>query len=261
MNAFEPFSLTLRGGCRIFAEPQVMGILNATPDSFFEGSRYRTEADIARRANAIVSEGGSIIDVGACSTRPGAIAVDEVEEMRRLRAALRIVRREQPDVLLSADTFRPDVARMAEEEFGVDIVNDVSGGGAAHPGMRAAYILTLACPTIEAMSTTAEQQLPALHAMGIASVILDPGYGFGKTLQQNYAVLRRQHELLRLGLPVMAGVSRKRMVWQLLGTSPDHALNGTTVLNTLALLGGAAILRVHDVKEATETIKIIKQCS
>ena len=260
MNAYTPFSLTIRGQQRLFTEPAVTGILNATPDSFFEGSRNQTEADIATRANEIISQGGTIIDVGACSTRPGGDIVDEVEERRRLRMALAIVRREQPEAILSIDTFRADVARMATEEFGADIINDVSEGNAAYKGMRACYILMSARSTMPETMAMVREKLLTLRAMGIDDIILDPGYGFGKSLGQNYDVLRQQEQLKEFGLPILAGVSRKRMVWQLLGLSPAEALNGTTVLNTMTLLHGADILRVHDVREAVETIKIIKEC-
>lgn len=266
MCELKPFDLTIRGQRMTFAGPVVMGILNATPDSFFAGSRKQTEQEIADRANAIISEGGVMIDVGACSTRPGGIVVDEAEELARMRHALEIVRREQPDAILSIDTFRPSVALMAIEEFGADIINDISEGEVFVPGddtllgtMRSAhtgYILMSQRPTMKTTAELFREKVAFLTSKGIEDIILDPGYGFGKDIAQNYAMLREQHQLKTFGLPVLAGVSRKRMIWQLLGTSPAEALNGTTVVNTIALMEGADILRVHDVREAAEAVKI-----
>lgn len=266
MAKFSPFYLTIYGQRQQFDEPVVMGILNATPDSFFAGSRKQTEAEIADRANAIISEGGVMIDVGACSTRPGGIVVDEAEELARMRHALEIVRREQPDAILSIDTFRPSVALMAIEEFGADIINDISEGEVFVPGddtlldtMRSAhtgYILMSQQPTMETTTELFREKVAFLTSKGIQDIILDPGYGFGKDIAQNYAMLKEQSQLKTFGLPVLAGVSRKRMIWQLLGTSPAEALNGTTVVNTIALMEGADILRVHDVREAVEAVKI-----
>ncbi len=245
--------------------PEVMGILNVTPDSFFEGSRKQTEQEIASRAVQILSEGGTMIDVGACSTRPGSVPASEEEEARRLRFALQIVRRECPEAVVSVDTFRPDVARMCVEEYGADIINDVSEGSPEMFRMvgrlGVAYVLMSVKPTLEAMTSAFRDELKALGDCGCSNVLLDPGYGFGKDVSQNYAILRRQEELLNFGLPLLVGVSRKRMIWQLLGTSAAEALNGTTAVNAIALLHGAHILRVHDVREAVETIKIIEACS
>lgn len=266
MAKFSPFYLTIHGQRQQFDEPVVMGILNATPDSFFAGSRKQTEAEIADRANAIISEGGVMIDVGACSTRPGGIVVDEAEELARMRHALEIVRREQPDAILSIDTFRPSVALMAIEEFGADIINDISEGEVFVPGddtlldtMRSAhtgYILMSQQPTMETTTELFREKVAFLTSKGIKDIILDPGYGFGKDIAQNYAMLKEQSQLKTFGLPVLAGVSRKRMIWQLLGTSPAEALNGTTVVNAIALMEEADILRVHDVREAVEAVRI-----
>lgn len=266
MSEFTPYNLTVHGKPQVFNEPVVMGILNATPDSFFAGSRKQTETEIAERANAIISEGGVMIDVGACSTRPWGIVVGEEEEILRMRHALEIVRREQPEAILSIDTFRPSVALMAIEEFGADIINDISEGEVFVPGderlaqtMKAAqtgYILMSQRPTMEQTMALFKEKIAQLSAMGIGDIILDPGYGFGKDIAQNYDMLKAQRELKTLGLPILAGVSRKRMIYQLLGTSPLEALNGTTVVNTIALMEGADILRVHDVREAAEAIKI-----
>lgn len=243
--------------------PQVMGILNLTPDSFYSGSRKQSETEIAERTNQIIAEGGTIIDIGACSTRPGSAPVSSDEEMQRMRHGLAIIRREQPDAILSIDTFRPEVARMAVEEFGANIINDISEGNdemfreVAH--LRTPYILMSQQPTIDTMITVFRQKIAALNALGCHDIILDPGYGFGKdVIAGNYAILAHQ-QLIKDAfptLPLLAGISRKRMIWQLFNTSADQALNGTTALNILALERGADILRVHDVKEAAEAIKI-----
>ena len=268
------YTLQTRRGPHVIERPEVMGILNCTPDSFYAGSRTETEAAIARRADEIVSEGGAIIDVGGMSTRPGGVDVSEAEEMSRLRRALSVVRRRHPDVMLSVDTFRPMVARMAVEEFGADIINDVSEGGVTSlegvesregAGMFAEvarlgvpYILMSVQPTLAATLSVFEKKVGLLRQLGVRDIILDPGYGFGKTVEANYGILKSQSAITALfpGLPLLAGVSRKRMIRQLLGTSPDEALNGTTAVNTLALMNGAAILRVHDVRAAVETVKI-----
>ena len=271
------------------SEPQVMGILNATPDSFYAGSRRRTEAEIEARADQIMAEGGSIIDVGAYSTRPGAARVEAAEEMERMRAALLAVRRVQPDTVVSVDTFRPEVARMAVEEFGAGIVNDVSGGniegafggdgideaayreysGTDVPPMFSEvarlgvpYILMSSRPNIISIMQDFAAKVQLLRDLGQKDIILDPGFGFGKTVAESYAVLSGLGGLRVMELPVLVGVSRKSMISRLLGTDADGALNGTTVVNTLAVaLGGASILRVHDVKECVEVVKIYKQTS
>ncbi len=257
--------ITLRGERRCFPEPEVMGILNVTPDSFFAGSRKQTEEEIARRADEIMAEGATIIDVGACSTRPGSEPVAAEEEMSRMRRALATVRRVQPDAIVSVDTFRPEVARMSVEEFGADIINDVSGGCEEmfrlSESLHAVYLLMSSDPTAETVGAMFDRNIARLNSLGCDNIILDPGYGFGKDIAQNYGVLARQATLRRSHYPLLAGVSRKRMVWQLLGGTPDEALNGTTAVNVIALMHGADILRVHDVKQAVETIKITKACS
>ena len=255
-----------------------MGILNATPDSFYAGSRKQTEQEIAERANQIISEGGAMIDVGAFSTRPGATEVTEAEEMDRLRFALGIIRREWPDAVVSVDTFRPDVARMAVEEYGVNIINDVSEGGVTgivdtpleqssetYPAMfrmvsllRVPYILMSVQPTLRDMLLGFSKKVQQLRDLGVKDIILDPGFGFGKTLEQNYELMNEIGKLLVMELPVLVGVSRKSMIYKLLGLTPEESLNGTTVLNTIALMKGASILRVHDVKEAVECVRLVK---
>lgn len=268
----------MKGRLVSLREPQVMGILNCTPDSVFAGSRVQTEESIARRANQIIEEGGTMIDVGGFSTRPGGVEVPEEEEMRRLRFALPIVRREQPEAILSVDTYRPNVARMVVEEMGADIINDVSEGGITgvvdtpleqttdeYPAifrtvaaLGVPYILMSVKPTIHDMLLAMVHEVQQLRDLGQKDIILDPGFGFGfgKTQEQNYDVLREMNRLSTLGLPILAGMSRKRMIFQPLGTNPDGSLNGTTVVNTLALMNGASILRVHDVKAATEAVRL-----
>ncbi len=258
------YTLNCNGKLVSLSTPQVMGILNVTPDSFYSESRKQTEREIAERVGQILFEGGSMIDVGGCSTRPGSDPVDEAEELRRVRIALAIVRREAPDAVVSVDTFRPEVARMAVEEFGADIINDVSEG--ADPTMfrtvarlGVVYILMSVAPTIPEMMKRFAREVQQLRDCGQKDIILDPGFGFGKTLQENYDVMYHLDLLDALALPVLVGISRKRMVWQLLENSPQQALNGTSVLNTIALMKGAAILRVHDVKEAAECVRIVGQ--
>jgi len=259
------YTINVNGRLLELSEPQVMGILNVTPDSFYAGSRRQTEQEIAERCNQIVSEGASIIDVGGYSTRPGAEDVSEEEEIRRLRWALDIVRGELPYAVISVDTFRPDVARMAVEEFGAAIINDVSEGGVEMYRMvarlRVPYILMSQQPTIREMLLSFAGKVQQLYDYGAKDIILDPGFGFGKTLEQNYEVMNGLERLHVMGLPLLVGVSRKSMVYKKLGCTPNEALNGTSVLNTIALMKGAGILRVHDVREAVECIKIVRQCS
>lgn len=274
-QAYMQYTINVRGRLLDLSQPLVMGILNATPDSFYSGSRKQTEAEIADRANQIVAEGGRIIDVGAFSTRPGADEVSLEEETERLKHALQIVRREQPDAIVSVDTYRPLVARWCVEEFGADIINDVSEGGitgivgkeiheegdmfqtVAQLGVP--YILMSVQPTLEKMMQNFAAEVQRLRDLGAKDIILDPGYGFGKTLAQNYEIMNRAERLLELDLPVLVGVSRKSMIYKLIGGDPTTALNGTTVLHTVSLQKGASILRVHDVKEAFEAIRIVQQ--
>ena len=267
------YTINVRGQLIDLSRPMVMGILNATPDSFYSGSRKQTEAEIADRANQIIAEGGRIIDVGAFSTRPGADIVSMEEETARLKHALQIVRREQPNAIVSVDTYRPLVARRCVEEFGADIINDVSEGGltgivgqAIHEEgdmfetvarLGVPYILMSVQPTLEKMMLGFAEEVQRLHSLGAKDIILDPGYGFGKTLEQNYEIMKHSECLLELGLPVLVGISRKSMIFKLLGGDPTTSLNGTTVLNTIALMKGASILRVHDVAEAVEAVRMV----
>ena len=256
------YSINIRGQLLDLSEPKVMGILNVTPDSFYADSRAQTEDEVCRRVNQMVAEGAQIIDVGACSTRPGSEPAAAADEMRRLRVALAAARRSQPGVALSVDTFRPDVARMAVEEYGVDIVNDVQEG---QPDMlrmvtrlRVPYILMSARPTLRDTLLLFAERVQQLRDMGQKDIILDPGFGFGKTLEQNYRLMGELEKLQVMGLPVLVGISRKSMIYRLLEQEPAEALNGTTVLNTIALMKGASILRVHDVKEAVECVRIAR---
>ena len=242
--------------------PQVMGILNVTPDSFYAGSRAQTEAEVVKRCHEIVEQGASMIDVGGYSTRPGGTEVSEAEEMERLRLGLAIIRKEMPDAVVSVDTFRPDVARMSVEEFGADIINDVSEGNETMYRMvsrlRVPYILMSQQPTLKQMLISFARQVQQLRDAGACDIILDPGFGFGKTLEQNYEIMNSMERLQVMELPLLVGISRKSMIYKLMGLTPEESLNGTTVLNTISLMKGANILRVHDVKQAVECIKIVK---
>ena len=271
-------TITIKGHLMDLSTPQVMGILNVTPDSFYSGSRKQTEMEIAQRANQIIEEGGSIIDVGAFSTRPGADEVSEEEEGRRLKFALDIVRREQPDAAVSVDTYRPTLARKCIEEWGADIINDVSEGGITgianvpleqrqeeYPEMfrvvgelKVPYILMSVQPTLAKMMKGFAREVQQLRDLGAKDIILDPGFGFGKNLIQNYQIYDEMEKLNVLELPVLVGISRKSMIYRLLGGDATTSLNGTTVLDTIALMKGASILRVHDVKEAAEAVKIVE---
>ncbi len=267
------------GGRRVtFERPRVMGILNVTPDSFYDGGRYTTEVAIRKRVERILEEGADIIDVGGYSTRPGATAVSEREELERLDPVVEMIRRSHPDALISIDTFRSGVAKSISDCFGPIIVNDISGGTmdegifdfVAKSGLP--YILMHIQGTPDNMQQNPHyedvvgevrsflmERVERLKGLGFDNIILDPGFGFGKSLEHNYELLRRMEELTALGYPLLVGVSRKSMIYKLLGGSPEEALNGTTVLNTIALLKGASVLRVHDVKEAVETVRIFEK--
>ena len=268
-------TINVRGRLIDLSTPKVMGILNATPDSFYSGSRKQTEREIADRANQIMDEGGTFIDVGAFSTRPGAVEVSEEEETERLKRAIAIVRREQPDAPISVDTYRPLVARRCIEEFGADIINDVSEGGITgivdtpihEQGnmfktvgeLKVPYILMSVKSNMHDMLKAFAEEVQTLRDYGAKDIILDPGYCFGKTLDENYAILSEAERLLTLELPVLVGVSRKSMIFKLIGGDPTTSLNGTTVLNTISLMKGAAILRVHDVRAAWERVTMTKR--
>ena len=265
---------TLNCNGRLFSldEPQVMGILNATPDSFYADSRKQTEEDIAGRVHQILDEGGTIIDVGACSTRPDAKPTTEAEEMERLRFALAIVRREASDAIVSVDTFRPQLARMAVEEYGVSIVNDV-GAPVNSPEvtidsqkdmfrmasrLRVPYIYMSRKSNTKDILIDSAEVVDTLRSMGQKDIIIDPGFGFGKNVEQNYEVMSGLERLQMLRLPILVALSRKSMIYRLLQSTQEEALTGTIALNTIALMKGADILRVHDVKEAVDCVKIVK---
>lgn len=257
------YTLNVHGQLLDLSRPLVMGILNATPDSFYADSRQQTEEDIAVCCSQMLADGAAIIDVGGCSTRPGGEVASEAEEMKRLRTALAVVRRQHPKAVVSVDTFRPDVARMAVEEFGADIINDVSGGTPEMFRMvtrlRVPYILMSLQPTMRDMLLSFAEKVQQLRDMGASDLILDPGFGFGKTLEQNYEIMNELEKLQVMELPLLVGISRKSMIYRLFECTPQEALNGTTALNTIALMKGTDILRVHDVKEAVECVKIVQQ--
>lgn len=275
MDAKKGYTINVRGRLVDLSRPLVMGILNVTPDSFYQGSRKQTEAEIAQRTNQIIEEGGVMIDVGAFSTRPGAFEVTEEEEMDRLRRALAIVRREQPEAIVSVDTYRPHVARRCVEEWGADIINDVSEGGLTGivntpiheegsmfetvARLQVPYILMSVKSNLHDMLIAFAKETQELYALGAKDIILDPGFGFGKTLDENYKIYQHMERLQVLDLPLLVGISRKSMIFKLLGGDPTTSLNGTTVLNTIALQKGASILRVHDVREAVEACKIYEK--
>lgn len=268
-------TININGKLLDLSSPRVMGIVNLTPDSFYAESRAGGCDDVVQRVRGMLRDGADIIDVGAYSSRPGADDVSTEEEMRRLRRGLEAITREVPDAVISVDTFRADVAKMCVEEYGAAIVNDISGGQLdpmmhrTVAALHVPYILmhmqgspqTMQAQPhyddlLEELILYFSERINALHDMGVSDIIVDPGFGFGKTLDHNYQLLARMDELQELQCPVLVGVSRKSMIYQLLGTSPQDALNGTTALNMLALMHGADILRVHDVKPCVETIKI-----
>ncbi len=259
------YTINIKGHLMSLAEPQVMGIMNVTPNSFYAASRVQTEEAIRRRVEQIRDEGASIIDVGACSTNPFLEKLTtEEEEMAQLDMALAIMRDMGNELPVSIDTFRPRVARMCIEKYGADIINDISTG--EDPAMftlvaktGTPYILMSQKPTLHDILIEFAAKVQQLRDLGQKDIILDPGFGFGKTAEQNFALLEQTDRFSVMDLPVLVGISRKRMIYQTLGITADQSLNGTTVLNTIALMRGAAILRVHDVKEAVEAVKLCRQ--
>ena len=271
-------TLNIRGTLTSLETPLVMGILNITPDSFYADSRKQTEAAIEERIQTILSEGGQIIDLGGYSSRPDAVEVSPEEEMSRLAFALKILNAHYPDTPLSVDTFRADVARRCVEEYGVAIVNDISGGELDREmfdtvaRLHVPYIMMHMRGTPQTMQQHTDYadmmeeimlyfagKVRRLRLLGVNDIILDPGFGFSKTVDQNYALMSRLREFGEFGLPLLVGVSRKSMIYKFLGGTPADSLNGTTVLNTFALMNGADILRVHDVRAAVEAVKIVNQ--
>lgn len=275
MQPFKTYTLNLKGRLVTIDRPWVMGIINITPDSFYRGSRIADEQALVDRTRSMIADGADVIDVGACSTRPGGEQVDAQQEMERLQWALGIIRRVAPEVVLSVDTYRAAVARRCVVEWGADIINDISGGTLDEDmfdtiaGLHVPYVLMHMRGTPQTMSSMTDYQdvttdvlqwmarrIDKLHQMGVADVIADPGFGFAKTVEQNYELLARLNAFQALNAPLLVGVSRKRMIYTPLDCTADEALNGTTVVNTIALLQGAHILRVHDVKAAVQVVKL-----
>ena len=273
-----PLYINVNGRLMDLSEPQVMGILNVTPDSFYAGSRSETEKDIVQRLHQIIDEGASIIDIGGYSSRPNAEHISAEEEMNRLRNGLEIIRKHSPNAVVSVDTFRADVAKMCVEEYGVAIINDISAGQMDEQmfptiaKLGVPYIIMHMKGTPQDMQVSPKydhflkeifyyfsEKVQKLRDLGVKDIIIDPGFGFGKTLEHNYELMNHLEEFSLFELPLLVGVSRKSMIYKLLGTTPEEALNGTTALHTIALLKGAHILRVHDVKEAVESIKIVQK--
>ena len=273
-----PQYINANGQLMDLSEPQVMGILNVTPDSFYAGSHGVTEGYIIDRIHQIMNEGASITDIGACSTRPGADEVSIEEEMSRLRMGLALIRKHRPDAIVSVDTYRADVAKMCVEEYGAAIINDISAGQmdeqmfATIARLGIPYIIMHMKGTPKDMQVNPQydhflkeifyyfsEKVQRLRDLGVKDIIIDPGFGFGKTLEHNYELMNHLEEFALFELPLLVGVSRKSMIYKHLGITPEEALNGTTTLNTIALLKGANILRVHDVRQAMESIKIVQK--
>jgi dihydropteroate synthase len=268
--------MNLRGRLVEIDRPWVMGIVNVTPDSFYSGSRATDELTLVGRVRQLIAEGADVLDIGACSTRPGSQSVDAQAEMDRLQWALGIIRREAPGVILSVDTYRADVARRCVEDWGVDIINDISGGTLDDTMFKTVaqlhvpYVLMHMRGTPDTMSSLTDydnvtadvlewmaRRIDDMRQMGVADIIADPGFGFAKTVEQNYELLARLEAFHALNAPLLVGVSRKRMIYTPLDCTADEALNGTTIVNTLALERGAHILRVHDVRAAVEAVKLV----
>ena len=273
-----PLYINANGKLMDLSEPQVMGILNVTPDSFYAGSRGVTNGYILDRCQQILDEGASIIDIGAYSSRPNAQHISAEEEMSRLRTGLELIRKNHPEAIVSVDTFRADIARMCVEEYGVAIINDISAGNmdeqmfSTIARLGVPYIIMHMKGTPQNMQENPHydhflkeifyyfsEKVQKLRDLGAKDIIIDPGFGFGKTIEHNYELLNHLEEFHLFELPILVGISRKSMIYKLLGTTPEEALNGTTALNTIALTKGAHILRVHDVKEAVETVRIVEK--
>lgn len=275
--------INVKGQLMDLSQPKVMGILNATPDSFYAQSRLQTEKEIILRLQEMENEGASIMDIGAYSSRPNAQHISIEEEMERLRNCLTLVNKECPNAIVSIDTFRADIAKMCVEEYGAAMINDISAGNmdkqmfATIAQLEVPYIIMHMQGTPQDMQSAPHydnllkevfyyfsEKISKLRDLGVKDIILDPGFGFGKTLEHNYQLMNHLEEFSTFELPLLVGISRKSMIYKLLGTSPEEALNGTTALNTISLLKGANILRVHDVKAAVEAVNIVekmKQCT
>ena len=271
-------TIRVNGQLMNLSTPKVMGILNVTPDSFYAGSRKETTSDIAYRVEQIITEGADMIDIGAYSSRPNAEHVSTKEEMARLRKGLEIIREVAPEAIVSVDTFRADVASMCVEEYGAALINDISGGQMDERMFDTVARLNVPYIMMHMQGTPQDMQLHIhynhlrmeimqyfalkvqdLYARGVKDIIIDPGFGFGKTLAHNYELFKHLEDFKLFGLPLLVGISRKSMIYKLLDSSPEEALNGTTVLNTIALTKGADILRVHDVKACVEAVRIFNQ--
>jgi dihydropteroate synthase len=274
----KPKFINVRGNLLDLSVPRVMGIINVTPDSFYKGSRFTAGQEIVKAAFSMVIDGADIIDIGGYSSRPGAANVPLEEERKRVISAIKLITREMPDAVISVDTFRSEIAKEAVYDCGAGIINDISGGE-ADPAMfnvieslNVPYILMHMQGKPENMQAAPvyvdvvadilrwfSEKIFRLKSIGIRDIMIDPGFGFGKTISHNFELLRRLGDFSVTGLPVVAGLSRKSMIWKTLDISAEEALNGTTVLNTAALLNGADILRVHDVREAVQAIKLVEQ--
>ncbi len=271
--------INVNGRLLDLSTPQVMGVLNVTPDSFYSGCRAQTDEAIADRALQILEEGASIIDIGAYSSRPNCVDISPEEELNRLRYALKILNEVDPDAIISVDTFRASVAEVCVKEYGVAIINDISGGEMDKNmfdtviNLQVPYIMQHMQGTPQNMQDSPHydnlmretflyfsEKIQTLHDRGLNDIILDPGFGFGKTLDHNYELLSHLDEFKIFELPILVGLSRKSMITKLLDVPTTEALNGTTVANTLALMKGADIIRVHDVKEAVQAVKIVQKC-
>lgn len=278
IKSISPIYVNVKGRLLNLATPQVMGILNVTPDSFYSGSRMQTEEEIAARARQIIDEGASIIDIGAYSSRPNAEHISAEEEMNRLRTGLDIINRNHPDAIVSVDTFRADVAEQCVRDYGVAIINDISAGEMDEQMFQTVATLGVPYIMMHMQGTPQNMQkepryenlikevflyfarkVQQLRDLGAKDIILDPGFGFGKNLEHNYELMAHLEEFRVFELPLLVGVSRKSMIYKFLGGTPQDSLNGTTVLDTVALMKGANILRVHDVREAVESVRIIEK--
>ncbi|MDE7475876.1 MAG: dihydropteroate synthase [Duncaniella sp.] len=274
---FQPFSLNIKGDLRTYTRPQVMGIVNVTPDSFFEGSRTMDEDAIAVRVSKLITEGADFLDIGAYSSRPGASDISVEEEIERLRVGMRVLRSVSDSIPVSVDTFRAEVARIAVEEFGADIINDISGGdgdtdmASTVADLGVPYILMHMRGTPATMQTMTEYtdvtaevlsnlsvKLRKLHLLGIADIIVDPGFGFSKTIEQNFELMRNLNTFSILSVPILVGISRKSMITKTLGISSTDALAPTVALDTIALTKGASFIRVHDVLPAVQSVKLFE---
>lgn len=273
----KPKYININGKLLDLSIPKIMGVINITPDSFYEGSRVTEEKEILTTAGRMLEEGADIIDIGGYSSRPGARDVTHEEEKKRVLKAIGLVNREFPDAIISVDTFRAEIAREAVNECGARIINDISGGEADKEmsvviqELNVPYIMMhmqgmpgnmqdnpVYTDVVSDILVWFSRKIVELHSAGVKDIIIDPGFGFGKTTGHNFEILHRLGDFAICGLPLMVGMSRKSMIWKTLDVTPEGALNGTTVLNTIALMKGADILRVHDVKEAIQAVRLME---